>query len=257
MGVSYFASDFHLGAPDKQTSLDREKSIVAWLEYTAHDATDIYLVGDVFDFWFEYKKVIPKGYSRLFGKIAQLSDQGIQFHFFHGNHDMWVNDYFREEFNMILYPEPISLDLHGKKIFVGHGDGLGPGDRGYKIIKQILRSRFCQWAFARFHPNFGVSLAEFLSGKSRQGQGNEHLFLGVEKEWLYLFSCAHQQKTPHDFYFFGHRHLPMRLDIPGGTYINLGEWIHYNTFIKMASETPQFLQWTGTKAIPYETKHAT
>ena len=119
MGVSYFASDFHLGAPDKKTSLDREKSIVAWLTYAAQDATDIYLVGDVFDFWFEYKKVIPKGYSRLLGKIAQLSDQGIQFHFFHGNHDMWAKNYFREEFNMIIYNNPISLDLHGKKIFDG------------------------------------------------------------------------------------------------------------------------------------------
>ncbi|MFM7388506.1 MAG: UDP-2,3-diacylglucosamine diphosphatase, partial [Bacteroidota bacterium] len=172
MSIAYFASDFHLGAPDEIQSKAREKSIVAWLEFASKDATDIYLVGDVFDFWFEYKKVIPKGYSRLFGAIARLSDQGIQFHFFYGNHDMWVKTYFREEFNMMIYPEPISLDLYGKKIFVGHGDGLGPSDKGYKIIKRILRNPLCQWAFARLHPNFGIGLASFFSGKSRKSQSD-------------------------------------------------------------------------------------
>ena len=172
MSVAYFASDFHLGAPDQLQSKARELAIVSWLEYASQDATDIYLVGDVFDFWFEYKRVIPKGYARLFGTIARLSDQGIQFHFFYGNHDMWVKSYFKEEFNMKIHAEPITLNLFGKKMLVGHGDGLGPGDRGYKLIKPILRSPLCQWAFARLHPNFGIGLASFFHNSNKTSVKN-------------------------------------------------------------------------------------
>lgn len=255
MSVAYFASDFHLGAPDKAQSKVREKSIVAWLEYASKDATDIYLVGDVFDFWFEYRHVIPKGYARLFGTIARLSDQGIRFHFFYGNHDMWVKNYFEEELNMLIYPEPISLTMHGKKILLGHGDGLGPRDRGYKIIKKLLRNRWCQWAFARLHPNFGIGLASFFSGRSRESQGNEHEFRGREKEWLYLYSMDHQNHDPHDYYVFGHRHLPLKMNINHGVYYNLGEWINFSTFLKMDSPTPAFLRWNGQAAEPYEPQY--
>lgn len=255
MSVAYFASDFHLGAPDQAQSKAREKSIVAWLEYASKDATDIYLVGDLFDFWFEYKKVIPKGYSRLFGTLARLSDQGIRLHFFYGNHDMWVKSYFAEEFNMCSYPESITLNLHGKKIFVGHGDGLGPGDRGYKLIKKILRNRLCQWVFERIHPNVGIGIAAFFSGKSRHIQGDEHIFRGKENEWLYLYSKDYQSKEVHDFYIFGHRHLPLRMKIPQGVYYNLGEWTSYNTFIKMDSDSPTFLRWNGEQAEPFEPEH--
>lgn len=255
MRIAYFASDFHLGAPDEIQSKAREKSIVAWLEFASKDATDIYLVGDVFDFWFEYKKVIPKGYSRLFGTIARLSDQGIQFHFFYGNHDMWVKSYFLEEFNMIIYPEPISLELYGKKIFVGHGDGLGPGDKGYKVIKRILRNPLCQWAFARLHPNFGIGLASFFSGKSRKSQNDDHTFLGKDREWLYQYSQKHQQQNPHDYYIFGHRHLPLKMKISGGVYYNLGEWINDQTFLKIDSSQPIFLRWNGQASEPYEPQY--
>jgi len=143
MRVCYFASDFHLGAPTKEQSKIRELAIVRWLDYAATDATDIYLVGDVFDFWFEYAAVIPKGFSRFFGKLAELADRGIQLHFFYGNHDMWVKQYFTEEFGMKIYANPIQLTLYGKRIYLGHGDGLGPGDRGYKFIKLFLRSALC------------------------------------------------------------------------------------------------------------------
>lgn len=252
MPVCYFASDFHLGAPNPSQSLERERSIIRWLDYAASDATDIYFVGDVFDFWFEYATVIPKGYSRFFGKIAELSDRGIQFHFFHGNHDMWVKDYFKNEFGMKIYDQPQEIELFGKKILLGHGDGLGPGDRGYKFIKRILRSPICQWAFARLHPNFGIGIARYFSGKSREGSEEEHQFLGFDKEWLYQFSENHQKTNPKDFYIFGHRHLPYALPISSnGMYYNLGEWIHYQTFIKIDSDVPQYLKWDGNMANQY------
>ncbi|MBM3424925.1 MAG: UDP-2,3-diacylglucosamine diphosphatase [Bacteroidetes bacterium] len=255
MRIAYFASDFHLGAPNEVESKSREKHIVSWLEYAAKDATDIYLVGDVFDFWFEYEKVIPKGYSRLFGTLARLSDQGIQLHFFYGNHDMWVKSYFTEEFNMHIYPEPISLILNGRKIFVGHGDGLGPWDRSYRMIKKILRNRMCQWVFGRIHPNLGLKLASYFSGKSRKSQSEDHKYLGKDNEWLYQYAKQHQASDPHEFYFFGHRHLPLKLEIPQGVYYNLGEWLTFKTFIKMDSHNPIFLQWNGQEAEHFEPKH--
>jgi UDP-2,3-diacylglucosamine hydrolase len=252
MQVCYFASDFHLGAPTKEQSKERELAIVRWLDYAAIDATDIYLVGDVFDFWFEYAAVIPKGFSRFFGKLAELADRGIHLHFFHGNHDMWVKHYFTEEFGMKIYENPIGLTLYGKRIYLGHGDGLGPGDRGYKLIKSFLRSKVCQWAFARIHPNFGIGLARFFSGKSREGSEHEHQFLGFEHEWLYQFAQGMQQKDRYDYYIFGHRHLPYALPIEQGTYFNLGEWLHYQTFMKIDSEIPQYYTWDGHSAQTYD-----
>lgn len=251
MQVCYFASDFHLGAPSEAQSREREGAIVDWLDFISKDATDIFLVGDIFDFWFEYSTVVPKGFTRLFGKIAALSDGGIQFHFFMGNHDMWVRDYFENEFGMKIYAEPIQLTLHGKSVYLGHGDGLGPGDRGYKFIKVFLRSKICQWAFARLHPNFGIRLAKFFSNKSRKGSAYEHRFLGFDKEWLFQYANDHQKIKKHDFYIFGHRHLPYILTIEDGVYYNLGEWMNYQTFMKISDEQPAYYQWNGQEAVPY------
>lgn len=128
----YFLSDFHLGAPDQVQSLAREKKIVAFLEEVRHDAATIFIVGDMFDFWYEYRKVVPKGYVRLLGKLAEITDSGIPIHFFVGNHDMWMTDYFQKELNIPVYFKPVPFEFSGKKFLVGHGDGLGPGDHGYK-----------------------------------------------------------------------------------------------------------------------------
>lgn len=156
---------------------------------------------------------------------------------------------------MIIYPEPISLELYGKKIFVGHGDGLGPGDKGYKVIKRILRNPLCQWAFARLHPNFGIGLASFFSGKSRKSQNDDHTFLGKDREWLYQYSQKQQEQNPHDYYIFGHRHLPLKMKISGGVYYNLGEWINDQTFLKIDSSQPIFLRWNGQASEPYEPQY--
>ena len=228
----YFASDFHLGAPNQEDSLSREKKIVRWLDAVKHDAEEIYLLGDVFDFWFEYKRAIPKGFVRIQGKIAELTDSGIKIHWFIGNHDMWIFDYIPKELGVELHLGEIEREHFGKKFFIGHGDGLGPGDRSYKFIKKVFRNRICQWMFARLHPNFGIGLANFFSRKSRAATGTaDAKFHGEDKEMLIQF-CKMKQKEEHrDYYIFGHRHLPIEFELENNAkYINTGDWIRYFTY---------------------------
>ena len=226
----YFASDFHLGAPNHLKSLEREKRIVQWLNSIKHNAKSIYLVGDLFDFWFEYKHAIPKGFTRFLGKIAELSDSGIDIHFFTGNHDMWMYDYFEKELGVKIHRKPIELNLNGKQFYIGHGDGLGPGDKTFKLVKRFFDSSFCQWLFARLHPNFGIGIAQFWSRKSRQNNKEPKEFLGEEKEWLVAY-CKDVLTQKHiDYFVFGHRHLPIEHKIDDSTYINLGDWLSDYTY---------------------------
>ncbi|MFN5323515.1 MAG: UDP-2,3-diacylglucosamine diphosphatase [Bacteroidota bacterium] len=228
----YFLSDFHLGAPDKTSSRIREKNVIDWLDRVSSDASEIYLLGDVFDFWFEYKTAVPKGYTRLLGKLASLTDSGIKLHYFTGNHDMWVFDYFPEEIGCTIYREPIVRDICGKRFYIGHGDGLGPGDHGYKFIKKVFANRLCQWLFRWLHPDFGIPLANFFSKRSRIATGDsDEKYLGDENEWLVQYCKELLKKEYFDYLIFGHRHLPIDMVIDGkGRYVNLGEWISHNTF---------------------------
>lgn len=211
--------------------MDREKRFVKWLDYIKKDAKSLYLMGDVFDFWFEYKKAIPKGHVRLLGKLAELSDMGIEIHFFTGNHDMWAFDYLEKEIGAIMHYEPMQTTLNGKSFFLGHGDGLGPGDHGYKFIKKIFSSKLCQWLFERIHPNLGISIAEFWSKKSRIANGLKDEVNHGEKEWLTQFSKEKLKTTEIDFFIFGHRHLPMEVKLnKKSKYINLGEWVNYDSY---------------------------
>ncbi len=228
----YFLSDFHLGAPDAATSLAREKKIVAFLDIIKQDAAVIFIVGDLFDFWYEYKKVVPKGYVRILGKMAEITDAGIPIHFFVGNHDMWMKDYFQKELNTAVYFEPKEFNFSGKRFFIGHGDGLGPRDEGYKFIKKVFRNRFCQWLFGILPPVIGIGLADYFSRKSRAktGKTNE-LFLGEDKEWLVVYTKEILQKEHYDYFVFGHRHLPLDIQLnEKSRYINLGDWIKYCTY---------------------------
>ena len=228
----YFISDFHLGAPDKVRSLEREKRVVRWLDMVKSDASEIYLMGDIFDFWFEYKHAVPRGYVRLLGKLAELSDSGIKLHYFTGNHDMWVFDYLPQEIGVTIYREPVTRTINGKQFYIGHGDGLGPGDHGYKFIKKVFANKFCQWLFARLHPNFGIPLALYFSRKSRIATGTtDEKFLGEEKEWLVIYCKELLQQKHFDYLIFGHRHLPLDIHLKENSrYINLGEWLNYNTY---------------------------
>ncbi len=228
----YFLSDFHLGAPNKEISLIREKKIIRFLDEIRKDAKEIFLLGDMFDFWFEYKRVVPKGYVRLLGKLAELTDEGIIIHFFVGNHDMWMKDYFQTELNIKVYYHPQDFIFNGSKFHIAHGDGLGPGDQGYKMIKKIFRSPVSQWMFGLLPPNIGIGMADFFSRKSREKTGQtDEIFLGEDKEWLVIYCKEVLQKTHYDFMVFGHRHLPLDLEIKDGSrYINLGDWIKYNSY---------------------------
>ena len=231
MNKIYFASDLHLGVPNKEKSLEREKLFVQWLDEVKTEAEALFLVGDVFDFWFEYKKAVPKGYVRLLGKLAEISDSGIPIHFFTGNHDMWLFDYLEEEINIKIYRDPIQIKLKNKTFFIGHGDGLGPGDYNYKLIKKVFRSQVCQWLFARIHPNLGISLAEYWSKKSRIANGIKDETFHGEKEWLSQFCKEKMKSIDVDFFVFGHRHLPLQVELDETTtYINLGDWINYNSY---------------------------
>ena len=228
----YFLSDFHLGAPDAASSLQREKQVVRFLDEIKRDAAEIFLVGDMFDFWYEYRKVVPKGFTRLLGKLAELSDAGIPMHFFVGNHDMWMKDYFLKELNIPIYFEPKEFERNGKKFLIGHGDGLGPGDKGYKFLKKIFRNPFCQWLFGILPPYFGMGLADYFSRRSRAQTGaSEEVFLGEDKEWLIIYSKDVLKEKKVDFFVFGHRHLAIDYRLSESSrYINLGDWIHYYTY---------------------------
>lgn len=228
----FFASDFHLGVPNHDASVAREKKIIAWLDSIKNEAHTIYLLGDIFDFWFEYKHAIPKGHIRLQGKLAELRDAGIPIVFFTGNHDMWMFDYFPKELGIPVYRDPLVLEVGSQRLLIGHGDGLGPGDHTYKILKKFFNSGFCQWLFARLHPNLGIGIANRWSRSSRlTNMKREDGYQGNEKEFLWVYCSEIEQKQHHDYYIFGHRHLP--LDLPIGEhsrYINLGEWVNFSTY---------------------------
>lgn len=241
----YFLSDFHLGAPNHESSLVREKKVVAFLDSIKQNAAEIFIVGDLFDFWFEYTKVIPKGYVRLLGKLAELTDSGIPVHVFVGNHDMWMSGYFEQELNIPVYHHPKVFERGGKQFFIGHGDGLGPGDHGFKFIKKIFRSPFCQWLFGQLHPSWGIGLANYFSRKSREKTGaSDEIFLGEDKEWLIIYSKELLQKQHYDFFIFGHRHLPLDCRLNDNSrYINLGDWIRNFTYAEFDGNEVYLRKW--------------
>lgn len=245
----YFASDFHLGVPTYEKSLEREKRIVAWLDHIKPNAQEIFLVGDIFDFWFEYKHAIPKGFVRLQGKIAELSDAGIPIHVFTGNHDMWIFDYLPKELGFTLHREPVVREFHGKKLYIGHGDGLGPGDKGYKFIKKVFENKLSQWLFARFHPNFGIWLANYSSRTSRAATGQaDEVFKGPEDEWLHIYCKDVLEKEHFDHFVFGHRHLPLQFELNDlSDYTNLGDWLKYNTYAVFDGISLELKSWDGVQ----------
>lgn len=252
----YFLSDFHLGAPDHTASVAREKLLVRFLDEIRNDAKEIFLVGDMFDFWYEYRKVVPKGYVRLLGKLAELSDAGVRLHFFAGNHDMWMRDYFQQELNMPVYFQPQEFERDGKLFLIGHGDGLGPGDHGYKRLKKVFRNPVSKWMFGIFPPLLGMGLANYLSRRSRAQTGaSEEIFLGEDREWLIIY-CREVLKSKNvDYFIFGHRHLAIdyRLSVAGpgskqSRYINLGDWIRYFTYAVFDGQDLQLKSYTGQDA---------
>jgi len=230
----YFASDFHLGLHSKPSSKERERIICQWLDSISPDAEELFLLGDMFDFWYEYSQVVPKGNIRLLAKIAEFTDRSIPVHVFTGNHDMWMYGYLEEEIGVKVYKHPQSLQLGTHRFHIGHGDGLGPGDRVYKFIKKIFTNRFNQWLFSRLHPNTGIKLMKWISKKSRDSEEEVLEFKGAENEWLISYSEKMLQKEYFDFFIFGHRHLPIdhALSNQKSRYINTGDWIHHYSYAR-------------------------
>ena len=226
----YFVSDIHLGAPALNNNREREQKFVAWLDEIKQDAAALFLMGDIFDYWFEYKKVVPRGFVRTLGKIAEIADSGIPVHFFTGNHDVWVFDYLPSELGVQIHRSEMRISFSGKKFFLAHGDGLDPYDKGYHFLKKLFTNRFLQWMYARIHPNLGIYLAHKWSKKSRLTKGMSVPFHGEDKEGLLHFAKSVLEDEEVDYFIFGHRHL--LLDLPlekKSRYINLGDWItHYS-----------------------------
>jgi UDP-2,3-diacylglucosamine hydrolase len=241
----YFLSDFHLGAPNEIESRKREDRLVRFLQTARKDAGVIFIVGDIFDFWFEYKTVVPKGFIRILGTLAQMADEGIQLHIFTGNHDLWMQDYLSKELNAKLYFEPQAFTIQHKQFLIGHGDGLGPGDNGYKRLKKVFTNPICQWLFRWLHPDAGIQLANYFSRKSRAKTGNaDELFLGEDKEWLIQYTKEQAKTMAVDFFIFGHRHYAIDFKInEKSRYINLGDWIRLNTYAVFDGNNMQLLTW--------------
>ena len=228
----YFASDNHLGLNAELSSNEREKFFVAWLDTVRKDAAAIYLLGDLFDFWFEYQKVVPKGFVRVLGKLAELTDSGIPITFFVGNHDLWMKDYFKKELGVTLYYNPVDIKINDTIFMIGHGDGLGPGDLGYKRMKKIFKNQFFQWLFSLIHPDLGIRLGNYFSQRNKLISGEADIkFLGEEKEWLVAYCRSKLEERHYNYFIFGHRHLPLQIDLgKDSKYVNLGDWITHFTY---------------------------
>jgi len=235
-----FLSDLHLGVDARERSIEREKRIVRFLEaQVANSIGAVFLNGDTFDFWYEYKRVIPKGFSRFLGCLARLRDAQIPIEILSGNHDLWFRDYFPQEFGIPVHFEGIQREINGKHLLIAHGDGLGPGDYGYKALKKVFTNPMCKWAFSRLHPNFAVGFAQYWSKTSRHAQGEEaEAYQGNASEWLYQYCLSEIQKgNPADYYVFGHRHLPLNIELPNGSrYINSGDWLWHYTYAVLSAE---------------------
>ncbi len=234
---AFFASDFHLGLAlhDNPSEAEREARIIRWMQSIRSSADLLFLLGDIFDFWHEYDHVVPKGNIRLLGELASFIDNGIPVYIFPGNHDMWMNDYFTKELGAIVYHEPAEWFINNTKIILGHGDGLGPGDFYYKVLKHgLFKNPLARFMFKWLHPDIGIRLAKTWSGATRSKKlGKNESFLG-EREYLLRYCRKIEEKNHHDLYIFGHRHLPVDVPVNAASrYINLGDWIsqfYYGVF---------------------------
>jgi len=222
----------------REKSVEREKKVVKWLDGIYHQASEIYLIGDIFDYWFEYKRVVPRGFTRFLGKIAEITDAGVKVHLFTGNHDVWVFNYLPEEIGVEVYHKPLVKEYNGKKFLIAHGDGLGPGQAGYKFLKGMFTSKVLQWLWARLHPNFATSFALGYSKRSRFAKGIATEYLGDDNEHLITYARHKLEEEHFDYFIFGHRHIPLEYDLGSERkMVYLGDWIVNFTYAV----------WDGTK----------
>jgi len=237
-GKIYFVSDVHLGAPALNNNRFREKLFVEWLDVVKGDADALYLLGDIFDFWFEYRKVIPRGFTRVLGRLAEIADRGIPVHYFTGNHDLWIFDYLPGEIGLTLHRQEYFTEILGKKFFLAHGDGLDPGEKGYLFMKRMFMNKGLQWLFARLHPNFAFFLAHRWSESSRLAQNDKEKEFKVKNESIYQFALDFLEKEWADYFIFGHRHRMVDVEMKeGARFILLGDWVTYFSYGLFDGET--------------------
>lgn len=235
---TYFISDAHLGIGTPQEDRQKELRLIRFLESIRKDARQLYIVGDLFDYWFEYKTVVPKKYFRLFTKLAELTEQGIRIVFLAGNHDFWVNDYFRAELGIEISLHPVQTDIDGKRFLIHHGDGLLQDDMGYRILKKILRNRINIFLFSLLHPDISGLLARWSSRTSRRYTGNRT----YEGNGMEDFAAQKVQEG-FDFVVMGHNHIPSAKAVGRGMYVNLGDWIIENTYAVFDGRKLQLKRW--------------
>ncbi len=234
---AYFVSDFHFGIAGKEDTHERERIICRWLDEIKDDAAYLFLMGDIWDAWMEYKLVVPRGNTRFLGKLAELSDQGIQLFIFSGNHDLWMRDYFQKEFNAEVIHSHQTFQFDDKIIHLGHGDGIGPGDQRYKLLKAILRNPMCQWIYRQLHPDLGLRIASYFSQLGPKHKYKDIQFLGEDKEFQVLYARSLLATNHYDYFIFGHRHIPNVIELTeGSTFVNLGDWLSYKTYVRLGND---------------------
>ena len=233
----YFLSDAHLGSLAIDHGRMQERRLVRFLDSIKEKAKAIYLLGDMFDFWNEYKYVVPKGYTRFLGKLSELTDMGVEVHFFTGNHDIWTYGYLEKECGLIVHTKPETTEIYDKVFYLAHGDGLGDHDRKFSLIRRIFHSRTCQWAFRHLLPaTIGIKFGQRWSESNRRRHERQNIgFLGENAEPLVLFAKQHAVQHPDiDFYVFGHRHIVLNLMLKNSSQVLIiGDFIRefsYATF---------------------------
>ncbi len=227
----YFASDLHFGMHPPEESLQREKLFVTWLEEIGEDAKELWLLGDIFDYWFEYKKVVPRGFTRFLGALARLNDAGVNIHLIPGNHDVWVFNYLPQEIGLEVHRKPVTRKWNNHKFLLGHGDGLHPGEIGYRFMQVVFRSRLSQWLYARIHPNGSVTFAHWWSKRSRARHGTFGIFQGENEHQIRYARELLTREPDIEYFIFGHRHIAYDLHISDRSrVVCLGDWIGNFTF---------------------------
>lgn len=240
----YFLSDFHLGAKSHPNSHETERKLCRFLDFAKQDAKAIYLVGDIFDYWFEYKNVVPRGFTRTLGKISELTDAGIEVHFFIGNHDIWVTDYLQNECGVVIHRKPLKVKIFDKTLYIAHGDGLGEKSLSFRLLRKVFHSNFLRLLFASIHPRWTIAMAHTWSAHSRES-GEIADYLGEEKEFLIQFAKEEIIRQPDINYFiFGHRHILLDFELSNtARIIHLGDWINHFSYAVLDKEGLKLKNW--------------
>lgn len=239
MGYTYFFSDAHLGMSQHKSEKQKEEKLLKFFDHVATSGESLYIVGDLFDFWFEYRTVIPRGYMRILGALNQLRELGKEVHYIAGNHDFWMRDFLSKELNIQVHFEPLDTTIYGKRFYLHHGDGLAKDDSGYRFLKRIFRNRFNIFLYSMLHPDLGIPFAKWISSLSR----NHSASTGIPDDSEYREQAMKKFQQGFDYVVFGHLHYPVVQMYGEKTYVILGDWIEYFTYALFDGYDLQLMEW--------------